>query len=242
MSSFIVINEIEELLNDMNDGLTSTLSTISSNVNTIKTNVASILTNTSATTTENNSGTLSAKLTYLINRRDKIITPSSTNIKTLSSSGSSDITPPHTTSPMSIVGNNGQVFSCYIKYPGVYRVYGTASGTVNTTGGLLSYTTGIAKIVLCAYTNSINSGNVFTVDMSSVNVTKSQSYSLASATKTIDIGATSGDILSVCIRGESTAHFAHPCGGSEYWGSNMTVSWTNLSVRGTASEYNSAIV
>lgn len=65
-SPFIIINEIEELLNDMNDGLTSTLSTINTNVNTIKTDVGAVKSATAVNNTASKTGVLSAKSAYII--------------------------------------------------------------------------------------------------------------------------------------------------------------------------------
>lgn len=65
-SPFIIINEIEELLNDMNDGLTSTLSTINTNVNTIKTDVSAVKSATATNNTPSKTGVLSAKSAYII--------------------------------------------------------------------------------------------------------------------------------------------------------------------------------
>ena len=65
-SPFIIINEIEELLNDMNDGLTSTLSTINTNVNTIKTDVSAVKSATAVNNTASKTGVLSAKSAYII--------------------------------------------------------------------------------------------------------------------------------------------------------------------------------
>lgn len=99
MADIIVLNEITELLNNVNSELSTSISsvksvvdTISTNVNTANTNINTIKTNTAATTTESSSGTLSAKLTYLINRRDRFCVASNTVVATLATSLKSDTT------------------------------------------------------------------------------------------------------------------------------------------------------
>ena len=105
--------------------------------------ITAIKTATEATTTENASGTLSAKLSYLINRRDRIVTPSSTNLKTLSTNLSLTTTADklsgnsYTTVGKSWYSSNTN--SVFIKHDGTYRIYCTASLTMQTNNSGNSY-------------------------------------------------------------------------------------------------------
>lgn len=252
MADIIVLNEITELLNDMNDGLTSTLSTISSNVNTIKTNVASILdytktnntasatgnlsqkasqavSNTAATTTENASGTLSAKLTYLINRRNKVVVPSSTNLKTFSSNISTGNT----------AGSKGNVQYAYsnytdtfaIAYDGTYRFYCT--GTVTVTA---------LNANVCVSPSAYNAigfeiwVNGTTTSVTVVNIDQAKVMTSASTTKTCDLVLKRGDNVKLRIFAASGNS------GTSYYSNTANAKATDLSIRGTIREVNAAIV
>lgn len=260
MADIIVLNEITELLNSINSGITSTLSTINTNVNTVKTNVATILTNTNtnntasttgtlsqkissaisntaATTTENASGTLSAKLTYLINRRDKTVSPSSTNIKTLSSSGTVTCAQSESASDYGgYAGTNGTVFTCYAKYSGVYRGYGTASGSVNST---VKNSDGISRVLLYASVYHVGSGTTtnHSTTITSKTINTKATVALDSATKTVDFPAQAGDRIQMYIRAESQRSIVNAC-SSTYLNRETTATWTDISIRGTVNEIN----
>lgn len=234
-NAFLIIDEIEELLNGINDGITTKL-------NTINTNISTLLTNTASTATENSSGTLSAKLTYLINRRNKYMTAGSTNLKTLSSSGSVSTGNVYVNSGSSSNwgGANGTTFVCYVKYPGIYRVYATASGSADTTeqtGYPYSFT-GTARITLNAST--VNSSASAVISSTTYNK-KNTTFSIPTATKTVDVNVVVGDKISVYIRAEGQGCLNHICGNS-YRTANVTATWTDISVRGIATEITSAIV
>lgn len=65
-SPFIIIDEIEDKINEINSGLSSTLSTINTNVNTIVTKVGNIETYTKGNNTASTTGTLSQKISSAI--------------------------------------------------------------------------------------------------------------------------------------------------------------------------------
>ena len=207
-----------------------------STTGTLSQKISSAISNTAATTTENSSGTLSAKLTYLINRRDKTVTPSSTNIKTFSSSGSvagggeSASTTKTTTSA---------VFTCYVRYTGVYRGYFTSSTTYsrNSNDGNGSETLSIYGNVSVYHTGSGTTTNHKATISSTIKT------GVSSATKTVDFPAQVGDRVQFKIVMEQQyCGWGSTCGGTIYYFNNYTTTWTDISIRGTVNEITATIV
>lgn len=235
MADIIVLNEITELLNSVNNGLTSTLSTINTNVNTantninaIATNVSTVLNNTKATTTESASGTLSAKLTYLINRRNRAYNVGSTNLKTLSS----NISATTTTTRDSQTTYSSYTSEYICAYTGRYRVYCTGTVTVNTLGRNSNHTNskGTDRNYL-KFEVWVN-GTTYTSD---VVATQGDAVgTCAAATKTLDITMEAGQVIKARVVAITEAYNV-PCWGVTA-GNKITVNATDLSVRGSLIE------
>ena len=188
--------------------------------------ITAIKTATAATTTENASGTLSAKLSYLINRRDYIITPSSTNLKTLTNNLSVSIAAQSNVSNTYVKSTNSSKTSgVTIIHDGVYRFYFTCSGASNSGGSVSGridvFRTGSGQ----TSTHSITFG--------------SNAATISSTTKTIDIPLKRGDIVYCYLRAEASAVY-FSCGGY-YLTTANNLSCTEISMRGTASEINKII-
>lgn len=259
-SSFIVIDEIEEALNTVSSTLTSNISAVKTVVDSISTNVAtnntasttgtlsqkisSAISNTAATTTENASGTLSAKLTYLINRRDKIVTPGSTNLKTLNSSGSVSVGGKWGDAKQTTISANGSTYSCYVKYSGKYRAYFTASLTwTNYTPDTMiaprgSKQTGTATGVVKVTHASSNATTEHTVK-----IVEAQQANASAATKTVDFPAQAGDVVQMFVKLSETSDIYDNCSEAAtrpYVFDTFKATWTDISVRGTVNEINGA--
>ena len=65
-SPFIIIDELEEKMDEVNSGLSTSISNVKSVADSIKTVVDTIDTNTKANNAASSTGTLSQKLSYLI--------------------------------------------------------------------------------------------------------------------------------------------------------------------------------
>ena len=226
----------------LNAAITNTATNnTASTTGTLSQKISSAIANTAATTTENSSGTLSAKLSYLINRRNKIVTPSGTNLKTLNSSGT--ITTPAKGSQNSTDPGekytNGTTYSTYAKHSGRYRASATASiATVSTSTTSVS---GYEYIGLqCGFRIYVTVYHGATGSHSSHQSQDAKGTSpLASTTKTCDFNVEAGDLIQVYIRA-----FADPgvwgCEGIYYW-SQFKLTWTDISIRGTVNELNGAV-
>ena len=255
MADVIVLNEITELLNSVNNGLSSTLSTISTKIGNIETytktnntasttgtlsqKISSAISNTAATTTESSSGTLSAKLTYLINRRTKMVTPSSTNLKTLASSGNF-VSAGGAGGEATTKTEYGQKYSCQVKYNGIYRCYFTSSvtwkdGSVSNSAGKNQQS---VKVFGRAQVYHCGSGATSTHD---VTITTTASANTSSVTKTVDVPAQEGDRITMCIGiTQTSGEYTNICGVVNYYYDTYTATWTDISVRGTVNEINGA--
>lgn len=198
-----------------------------STTGTLSQKISSAIANTAATTTENASGTLSAKLTYLINRRDKIVTPSNTNIKTLAS----NVTVVTEKSSKN-QSKNSSTYSCYVKHDGTYRVYVTGSSTLTEAGWNAGTSTAYnGKPEYTIYANSSSIGQKTNSAVGDFGV------AISSTTKTIDMYCVRGDMLYVYITCKSTIG-GHPCIG-EYCTGKWTFTFSDISIRGTSNEVNS---
>lgn len=234
-SQFIVINEIEELLNEMNDGLAGSIGTINSTVNTINTNMAKqtdltiVKTNTATNSTESSTGTLSQKLAYLINRRDRIVTPSSTNIKTLSTSLSVNA---KSTNEKSVTKSTSSV-GAYVKYTGTYRIYATFSTTATHTGDGWADTSLSHKVTMYVKANDKDER---VLSVASNCYYKDNNFD--ATTKYIDVFLFAGSYVSVYFEFFAN-YFYYSCNGS-YNYVDATLNVTNVSIRGTHNEINSA--
>ena len=271
---FIIVDEIEELLNDMNDDLTATINTVNNNVNTVINNTKinntasgtgslsqklswigntligatgqtggsatagtvmaklnAAITNTAATTTENSSGTLSAKLSYLINRRNKTVTPSSTVIKTLNSSG--NVTSP-TADGKKEVTAWGTTYTCYVKYSGIYRAYFTCK--LDPVSTSVTGDTGYAIGYVYIYQPGASSATAISATICS------GTAAVAATTKSIDFPAYSGNRIQMRILCKVTTTSVAPCNNSFYILDQWKATWTDISLRGTVNEINGAVV
>jgi len=201
----------------------------SATAGTVMAKLNAAITNTAATTTENSSGILSAKLTYLINRRNRVITPSSTNIKTLNSSSTTiSITTSGNTEGKSV---NSSTWSATIKQPGIYRLYATASLTVNT-----KKQSAAADYVDFYYTIVRSNGTSVT---NSLTICSSTGTNVSATTKTVDLLLSVGEKVSCYVRLLAPAGNI-PCVGTIY---NNLVSSTigDVSIRGTVNELNGVV-
>ena len=253
-NAFLIIDEIEELLNGINDGLTTKLNTISTNVSTLLTNtgvnntasttgtlsqkISSAINNTAATTTENSSGTLSAKLTYLINRRNRFVTAGSTNLKTLSSSGSVTVEQYGESYPAGgqyIQKNaNGTTYSCYVKFNGIYRVYVTASASIVTSGYGLTRTNTLTEKI------SVNKMATGETKEYSKTVKSASNAGFSSTTVYQELLLTAGDKINVCLNLMSKCA-SGDC-GTKANTDKLTATWTDISVRGIANEVDNVVM
>lgn len=250
----VLLGEVEELVNGVNSNISavkSVVDTINSNtssIGTINTNVSAIKTNTAANSTESSTGTLSQKLAYLINRRDRIITPSSTNIKTLSTSLSASLAASEKTYVNEKETNtvySGSSSTVYAKQSGVYRFY--FSGTLKQT----SYATDDEYKDKCSmvgyvYVYHIGSGNTTTHTVTIISnlaavYSKNQTATLATstATKTIDVPMQKGDRVYCKIALVNTSAMRPVYGETYCWWSDWSASCTDCSIRGTVQELNS---
>lgn len=214
----------------------------SATAGTVMAKLNAAITNTAATTTENSSGTLSAKLSYLINRRNKTVTPSSTVIKTLNSSGTVSSTQT-TGNAGQYLGTNGTVYTCYAKYSGTYRMYATASGST-TNANLInsSYATSRIRLMCYVYRHGSGANSEHSVTIASATTPKSGGVtSMASATKSLDVPVGAGDRIQLCIRAESQAGCYHQCAQGTYASAAVTATWTDISIRGTVNELSGAV-
>lgn len=225
-SPFIVIDEITTKINELNTSLTTKIDTIDMLVDTINGNVGAIKTATATNNTANASGVLSAKLSYLISRRNRFIKPGSTVLITLSSSGTVSVSQQNKQADQWGYGTN---YSCYAKYPGIYRMYATAkiSAFSKNSNVYQSGRIGTVTAVLQTYVVHISDGSTssYSVDIVSGSATTS------SATKTIDVQVSAGDRIDarVSIR---ASHYYDAC-REYYMSDNGTAQWTDISVRGT---------
>lgn len=238
-SSFIIINEIEELLNDVNDNLNTNINTLSTNLTTVGTNVNAIKTNTTATTTESSNGTLSAKLSYLINRRNKIVTPSSTKLKTFTSSNSITATATYVLSNhLFESGVNSMSYSCYVKYPGTYRIYVTYS-TTKVSNVITPSDCTVGKTETHNVTISVTKNGNEEVSEKTNSVTGYYDSNLSSATKTIDFFCNAGANLKITITLTSYVQSGYPCSAVAYAATHR-LDVTDVSIRGIVHEINGA--
>lgn len=258
-SPFIVIDEITTKINELNTSLTTKIDNVNSNISTLLTNtgvnntasttgtlsqkISSTISNTAATTTENSSGTLSAKLAYLINRREVTVIPSSDIIKTLSSSGSVSYSSEQVSSSASNSNyrtKSGTQYVLYVKHPGTYRCYFTASGTATTRSGTTSlcYSDRAVRIRgVCSVLDPSSTSEIqHNVTIVSATVSSFKSYTLASTTKTVDVSLSRGQRIKLYISAESQYMLYHYCDGYNYYSMNVTANWTDISVRGKISE------
>lgn len=229
-SQFIVINEIEELLNEMNDGLTGSIGTINSTVNTINTNMAkqtdltTVKTNTAANNTESSTGTLSQKLAYLINRRDRIVTSSNANIKTLISNND-----------ISLVANESpseDIFSFYFGYSGEYKLLITYSGSLNYISGAGTKPQADLNVAIESVEGNqlVKTINIATFSNSNVSINKT--------TKEICLFGSRGSKVSANFSIKNGSTYIN---GSYYY-STLNINIESAKVCGTLNEVKSAII
>ena len=249
-SPFIIIDEIKTAIDSMNTSLTSKIDTIDGIVDTINSNVSTIKTETAKNSTASESGTLSQKLasvisytktnnnesstgilsqkmTYLINRRLRGVKPSSTNIKTFSSSLSTGST--------STGNSNSKVYSSYtsefvVAYSGRYRAYCTGTVTVSSlytrNGSSLPTDMNILGFEVC-----VNGNTVSTIDVATQGASVGTS---AAATKTVDLTLEAGQVVKMRIYAHSKVYSvvcSHTC-----YSNVIKASCTDLSIRGTTVE------
>lgn len=257
-SPFIIIDEIKTAIDSMNTSLTSKIDTIDGIVDTINSNVSTIKTETAKNSTASESGTLSQKLasiigytktnndesstgilsqkmTYLINRRLRGIKPSSTNIKTFSSS----IATGNTTIGMSDSVSYSSYTSEYVvAYTGRYRVYCTGTVTVDTLGSSSSYTwsTGSDRNYLF-FEVWVNGTTVVSGNIASRGATTGTS---SAATGYLDVTLEAGQVIKIRI-GAKTIYWYENCKGP-HCANKIHANATDLSVRGTTVELTGAAI
>lgn len=244
MADIIVLNEITELLNNVNSGLStsisnvkSTVDTISTNVNTANTNINTIKTNTAATTTENSSGTLSAKLTYLINRRDRICVVSNTTIATLTTSLKTDTTQ---------YGKDGDqlAYSSYtsnkiVCYLGNIRISCTATITVQKLHSTHQNTSQASNV--CYLEVYVNNNLYTTKEITSImqyNCTSGQTTD--AKTITIDVPVSAGNIVKCRLKVVSNGGYI-TCYGNNY-SDGIYATASNISICASTEEKTSLVI
>lgn len=196
--------------------------------------ISSAISNTAATTTENSSGTLSAKLTYLINRRERFYSPSSTNLKTVTTSLQTANTPRSTTS-------NHESYKAYSDYTnyvyacfdGIYRIYCTGTATVvNLESASNHGASAKNNMHLEVY---VNDTLVSTILVATQVASKGTS---AASTKTVDVALKKADRVRFRLYAQSMYYDAdeNPCSADWRAGNEMYGSATDISIRGTLKE------
>ena len=197
-----------------------------STTGTLSQKLSSAIANTATNNTENKTGILSQKLSYLINRANKVVTPSNTNLKQLSSSGT--VTVPYVNQMYSgaakTVSSNWTGYG-YVQVPGIYRFSTTFSVAITQDGGD-GTNTGTLEVQVV----SCNTGSTYSKTITIF----SSSAAVSSTTKTLDIPLGVGDMVRCRITCKN-GPYAIECGGSAY-GDGFTLTWTDISVRGTLTE------
>lgn len=235
-SPFIIIDEITDEINKLNTSLTTTINTINTNVNTANTSINAIKTNTAANSTESSTGTLSQKLAYLINRRDRIVTPSSTNIKTLFSGtktatfdGSGIQYEQNKTVKEVNIGSWG----CYMKHSGKVRVYVTGNGTFTENNSQRIAGAVGFSIYATVYdsTSYKKNSTLCTIEWYGSGLT------MSSTTKTFDVYVGKGNYIDVNVK-LYIIPSEDNCDNYNYYPKLSTLNITEVKICGTTTEVN----
>ena len=212
----------------------TTANNTASTTGTLSQKISSAISNTAATTTENSSGTLSAKLTYLINRRERFYSPSSTNLKTVTTSLKTENTPKNmTSSHESYKAYSGYTNYVYACFDGIYRIYCTGTATVVNLENISSYGPSAKNNMHCeVYVNDTLAGTMLVATQGASTGT------CAASTKTIDVALKKADRVRFRLCAQSLSYDAdeYPCSADLRCSNEMYGSATEISIRGTLKE------
>lgn len=235
MADIIVLNEITELLNNVNSELSTDISsvksvvdTISTNVNTANANINAIKTNTAANNTASATGTLSQKMTYIINNVNRVYVTGNSLVKTISSSTQTiSFESKLPTANSSSVYSYGTKYNYYVNYDGEYKFSITCaiSDIAYISSGSKSYN------VSCGLQVNVTRGRSQETNTYSTALSTTGLSDVASTTKTMNIVLSRGDRIQCCMYASGVGENTN-C--SSIYTKSFTATCTNMAIYGTS--------